>query len=296
VLVLAVGLGLTTAVYSVLREVLLRPLPYPEPDRIVQLFGVSPAGINRLASAPQFHFWRSEGRRSLQSLCAMQDRAPGVTMIVDGRPEAIRALRMSAECFDVFGVPPARGRAFTGREDLAVGAAVVVLSDGFWRRFYGSRDVLGESLWLANQPHEIVGIAARTFVSDPEADVFIPLRADAALTDLTRRLVVTGRLRPTATLEEARAEIADTTSRFRREHPFALGQYESFAAATLHAVMVGPIRPTLQLLTGAVLLVLLVACANVATLLLSHGRQRAGEVAARAARWAPVAGESRGSC
>jgi putative ABC transport system permease protein len=283
VLVLAAGLGLTTAVYSVLREVLLRPLPYPQPARIVQLFGESPAGVNRLASAPQFHFWRSESRGVLESICAMQDRAPGVTMLVDGRPQPIRALRMSAGCFDVFGVPPARGRAFTPREDLAVGAAVVVLSDGFWRRFYGGRDVLGESLWLANQSHEIIGIAARSFVAQPEADAFVPLRADAALNDHTRRLLVTGRLRPVVTLAAARRAIADTTPRFRREHPFALGQYESFAADTLHAAMVGSIKPTLQLLTGAVLLVLVVACANVATLLLSHGRQRAGEVAARTA-------------
>lgn len=280
---LVAGIGATTVVYSVLRQVLLQPLPYSEPDRIVQLFSQSPVEVNTLSSGSQFRFWHVETSRAFDALGAYQDRAASVTLSSDGRLEPVRALRVSSEFFAVFRLPLALGRTFQREEDVSEGPRIVVLTEGFWHRHFGGRDVLGQSLWLGNEPHEIIGVLARSFVSDPAAEVFVALRLDATARDETRRFRVVGRLRSDISLDAARRLVAGTTSRYRREHPFALGQREYFTADTLHAVSVGPVKPTLQLLSGAVALVLLVACANVATLLLSRGRLRVAEVATRTA-------------
>ena len=282
IVVLATGIGASIAVYTVLREVLFRPLPYPDPDAIVHLVSTSPAGVNRFSSAPQFLNWEAE-TSAFEALTAIQDPSPALTMTNGGRSEAVRTLRVSAEYFAVFRAPVAYGRGFSRAEDVRNGPRVVVLSDGFWRRVFGGGEVVGRSLWLAEEPYEIVGILSRSFVFDGSADVLLPLRAGGAANDHTRNLRVIGRVRTGVTLQAARAEVARTTPLFRREHPFILGRDEYFSADTLHAVLVGPIRGVLQLVSGAVTLVLLVTCANIAMLLLSRGQLRTSEIAARLA-------------
>jgi predicted permease len=282
ILVLATGIGATIAVYTVLRDVLFRPLPYPDPDRIVHLFSMSPAGVNRFSSAPQFLNWEAE-TSVFEALTAIRDPSPALTMTNGGHTEAVRTLRVSAEYFAVFRAPLVYGRGFSRAEDVRNGPRVVVLSDGFSRRVFGGGNVVGRSLWLAEEPYEIVGVLSRSFVFDSSADVLLPLRADGAAADHTRNLRVIGRARTGVSLQGARADVVRTTPLFRREHPFVLGHDEYFSADTLHAVLVGPIRGVLQLVSGAVMLVLLVTCANVAMLLLSRGQLRTPEIAARLA-------------
>lgn len=283
VAMLVAGIGATTAVYSVLRHVLLRPLPYAEPERLVQLFSQSPVEMITRSSGSQFRLWQDETLGAFEALSAYDDRTVPLPLSSERRAEVVRSLRVSSGFFTVFRIPVVRGRNLRREDDATQGPRVVVISEGFWQRRFGAGDVVGQTLWLGNEAHEIVGVVARSFVSDPAADVFMPLRVDALTSDDTRRFRVVGRLRTGVSVGSARQLVAGTTARYRRDHPFVLGQREYFTADTLHAVSVGPVKPTLQLLSGAVALLLLVACANVATLLLSRGRSRVVEVAARAA-------------
>ena len=285
VTVVALGIGANTAVFSVVNAVLLEPLPYPEPDRIVQLITTSRAvKVAALVSIPKFNIWRDELRGIVEAIAAYQVSDPGVNLTGGDRPEHLRAMHVSSAYFDVFGAAVRAGRTFSREEDRPNGPRVAVLGHGLWiRRFGGDPEIIGRSISLGGEPHEVIGVLAPGFVPEPAAEMWLPLQASEFSRDQTNYVKVAARLRRGVDLSVARARATEATTAFIRLHPFALGPWEVMTLEPLSEVVVGDIRPSLRLLTGAVLFVLLIACANVASLLLSRGYRRRREIATRAA-------------
>jgi putative ABC transport system permease protein len=283
--VVALGIGANTAVFSVVNAVLLEPLPYPEPDRIIQLVTSSRAVKTApLVSIPKFNIWRGEMGRMVEAIAAYQVSDPGVNLTGGDRPEHLRAMHVSSGYFDVFGAQVRTGRTFRDSDDRPNSARVAVLSHGLWmRRFGGDASILNTSIQLGGEPHEVIGVLAPGFLSEPPAEIWLPLQADEFSRDHTNYVKVAARLRPDVTLSAARARATDATTPFRQLFPFALGPWEELTAQPLQEVLVGDIQASLSLLTGAVLFVLLIACANVASLLLARGYRRRREIATRAA-------------
>ncbi len=176
-LVLAIGIGPTTAMFSVVDKVLLQPLPYPESDRLVQFIVASPMGNATLASVPKFNAWR-EGRGVFEHVAAFTAPEP-IVLATGGPPELASGMQVSAGYFPVFGVVTASGRLFSMADDLPRGPRVAVISHGFWQRRLG-RDpaALGRLVQIDGAPHEVVGILAPNAPVDARTDVWMPLQAD----------------------------------------------------------------------------------------------------------------------
>ena len=288
--VLAITIGANTAVFSVLDAVLLRPLPYPDADRIVQVVithNPSKAVYTLDTSIPKFFAWKA-GVRIFSHLAAYQAADPGVNLVDGGPPEHLSALHVSREYFGVFGAPVLYGRTFEVPEDRPDGPHVVIVSHGFWmRRFGGDPSIVGGVLPLGGASHEIVGVLSREFIPDPPVDVYLPLQADPFSLDFANVIRVAGRMYPAITVERAARQLSHTAPEFARKFPLSMGAWEDFWAVPLRDAMVGDATPALRMLTGAVVFVLLIGCANIATLLLSRGHRRRREIATRAALGAP---------
>ena len=283
VLILALGIAANTAVFSVVNAVLIEPLPYPEPDRIVQIVSESPAESSTLASIPRFTMWR-DATNAFQHIAAWHTGGPGINLTLGDRPEHLAAINASSDYFRLFGAGVLAGRTFSAEEDRPAGPRVVVIGHGLWkRRFGGDPSVLGRTIPLGGVPHEIIGVLDQRFVPDRQTDVWLPLQADPFSVDHTRFLQVAARLKPGVDVHTARLQIARTLPPFRQMYPFGVGRYEAFAVKPLRDVVVGDLRPGLQLITGAVAFVLLIACANAASLLLARANRRRAEFATRAA-------------
>ena len=286
VAVLAISIGATTAVFSVVNSLLLRPLPYPDADRLVQVVITHDSmklNYTLNTSIPKFIAWK-QSVRIFSHLAAWQAADPGVNMVGSGPPEHLSALHVSQEYFGVFGARTLHGRVFKWEEDRPQGPHVVVLAHGFWlRRFGGDPSVVGRVLPLGEASHEIVGVLAADFQPDPPVDVYLPLRPDPFSLDFANVVRVAGRMFPRIAIERAAAQLANTEPDFHRRFQFSMGPWEGFWAVPLRDAMVGDVKPALRMLTGAVTFVLLIGCANVATLLLARGQRRHREIATRAA-------------
>jgi putative ABC transport system permease protein len=286
VAVLAISIGANTAVFSVINSLLLRPLPYPDADRIVQVVIThDPAKLSYTleTSIPKFIEWR-RSVRIFSHLAGYQAADPGVNLVAGGPPEHLSALHVSRDYFGVFGARPIHGRVFTEQEDLPQGPHVVVLGHGLWvRRFASNPSIVGQVLPLGGASYEVVGILAPDFRPDPAVDVYLPLRADPFSLDFANVIRVAGRMSPNVTVARAAGQLSHTSQGFYEKFSFSMGPWEDFWAVPIRDAMVGDVKPALRMLTGAVTFVLLIGCANVATLLLARGQRRRREIATRTA-------------
>ncbi len=279
---LALGIGANTAVFSVVNTVLLKPLDYPDAGRIVRFANVFSNSIYPFASPVNYNFWRAQ-TSVFQDVTAYDFGGPGFNLTGDV-PEQVQGLRVSRDYFRLFGARVLLGRTFTPREDSPHGGHVVVISYGFWqRRFGGNPKVVGGVISLSNESYTVIGVLGRSFVSDPRADLWVPFQIDANSTTMGHYFFVAGRLKPGVTLDQANAELKLAANDYRRRYANGIGPKDGFKVVTLRDSIVSGARKSLLILLGAVSFVLLIACANVANLLLVRAAGRKREFAIRAA-------------
>ena len=288
---LALGIGANTGIFSVVNKVLLQPLPYPQPDRLMKLGRSYPQGRGYSNSIPKYMVWRHNNVFSAMTI--YDQGAIGLNVSTSDRPEQVKALHVSADYFKVFGVSPVRGRGFTASEDSPNGPRAAVISQKLWKSRFGSDpQIIGRTIILSGEPYPIIGLMPDSFIPEPPADVWIPLQANPDSTNQGHYLAVAARLKPGVTLEQARAEMKLRGEEFRRLNPKWMDKGESVAVTPMREALVGNVKTALLILLGAVAFVLLIACANVANLLLARAASRQKELAIRAAvgasRWRVV--------
>jgi predicted permease len=280
---LALGIGANTAIFSVVNAVLLQPLPYPEPDRLVFVQRQFRDDTGNATSVPKFNVWREQSR-VLDDICAYDFAALALNLAGGDYPEQVRAIHASQNYFRLFGASPVVGRTFLPEEDRPGGAKVVVLSNGVWKRRFGADpQIAGKTVILGGDPYTVVGVLAAGFYPEPTAEVWIPLQADPNSTNHANYLKVAGRLKPGVSLDKGRAQMQLVAEQVRRLYPQWQAPSEGIALAPMRDVIVGEVRPALLIMLGAVTLVLLIACANVANLQLARALGRQREMAIRSA-------------
>lgn len=284
VLVIAVGIAVNTAVFSVIDAVLLKPLTYPHPDELVSLTETSPQGSFAVASVPEFHLWR-EQTGIFQQAAAYDFGGAGMNITGTDHPQQVQGIHVSAEYFSMFGAPLIAGRTFTAAEDSPSGGNVTVLSYGLWKsRYGGDRSIVGSTIQLDGQPYLVIGIIGPGFETDAPADLWVPFQFNLNSKELVHYFTVVARLKTGVTAAQASAQLGLVAEQFRRLYGNdALPPRGGFGVTSLRKVMIGDIGPRLLVLWAAVAFVLLIACVNVANLLLARSAARKREFATRAA-------------
>jgi len=286
VLTLALGIGANTAMFSVVNGVLLRPLPYPEPERIMQIARVSrEQGTRASFSSRQFDFWRSH---SDPFQCLTATTGVGFNLVGGTRPERVRVLRVSTGYFQVFGVQPTLGREFSAGENQPGGANVAILSHGLWvRDFASDPKVLGRTVVLDSASFTIIGVMPSGFESTSPVDLWTTIGQVASTIGSGTNYDVIGRLKPGVSRRQANAYFATLTKPFLQEfdpeEAKRISSQISIAVFPYNYMITSDLHMPLLILFGAVGFVLLIACVNVANLQLARTATRSREISIRIA-------------
>jgi len=281
---LAVGIGANTAIFSIVNAVLLKPVPFPEPDRLVVFQTTSPQGEFNAGSPAKFQHWR-EQTSVVADVAAYRSNVLNYT---GGEfPEQLRASQVSVSYFRLFGAPVQLGRVFSPDEDRPGGERVAVLSHALWtRRFGGEPGVIGRTISLSGDPYTVIGVIGPSFDVEefgPAPELWIPFQLNPQTNDQGHYFQAAGRLATGVTLEQAKARLKLSAAEYNQKFPNALQPNQAFSVEPLLDALVGNVRTTLWILLGAVSFLLLIACANVANLLLARSTGRKREIAIRAA-------------
>jgi len=300
ILTLALGIGANTAIFSVVNGVLLNPLPYPHPEQIVSIFTEMPNFKNGSISYPNFEDWRRMNR-TFSSIAAY--RSQGFDLTGHGEPERLHGEMISAGFFEILGVNPILGRTFSAAEDQIGANPTVMITEGLWKRKYGSNpNIIGQRMVLNGKGRTIVGVVPASFHlhiqnfqrGGPANDIYIPVGewSEPAFHDNRGAgwgLDAIGRIKPGVTFEQAREDMARVSRELAAAYPDVNGN-KSANLVPFNKEITGDMGPVLYVILGAVVFVLLISCVNVANLLLARSTVRSREFAVRIALGA---GESR---
>jgi len=293
VLTLAIGIGANAAIFSVIEGVILKPLPFTQPDRLVVIdHGSAALGVTSIGAAPFLYYTYREDARAFQDVAMYTTSTESVTGI--GEPEEIRSLIATDGLLPILGVAPALGRAFTKEEDSPKGAETVILTNGYWRtRFGGDPSAIGRRILINGRAREIIGVLPASFrLGDLKPAVILPLRLNRADVHLGMfSYTAVAKLAPGATIDQAMRETTRLVpvgiSRFPPFPGMSLTMFQEAKIAPvvrrLQDDVIGDVRSVLWVLMGTIAMVLLIACANVANLLLVRAEGRHQELAVRSA-------------